>query len=116
MDRMPSALTSKIFEVDTLGEIKLVKPQPQIPPVPFTSNNSRRDRLRGWVRFADGVVVILSESLSALICGKAAKQIFHPYSPIPNVIDVGSVVTFVRVAALHDRSDLWDVFGGIYCH
>ena len=39
LDRMPSALTSKIFEVDTQGQIKLVKPQPHIPPVPFTSNN-----------------------------------------------------------------------------
>ena len=39
LDRYPSALTSKIYEVDTQGQIKLIKPQPQIPPVPFTSNN-----------------------------------------------------------------------------
>ncbi|MBK8464965.1 MAG: hypothetical protein IPL32_03970 [Chloracidobacterium sp.] len=39
MDRYPSALTSKIYEVDTQGQIKLVKPQPEIPPVPFISNN-----------------------------------------------------------------------------
>ena len=39
LDRWPSALTSKIYEVDTQGQIKLLKPQPEIPPVPFTSNN-----------------------------------------------------------------------------
>ncbi len=39
LDRWPSALTSKMYEVDTQGQIKLVKPQPVIPPVPFTSNN-----------------------------------------------------------------------------
>lgn len=39
LDRFPSPLTSKIYEVDAQGQIKLVKPQPVIPPVPFTSNN-----------------------------------------------------------------------------
>ncbi len=39
LDRWPSALTSKIYEVDAQGQIKLLKPQPEIPPVPFTSNN-----------------------------------------------------------------------------
>lgn len=39
MDRYPSPLTSKIYEVDEQGQIKLVKPQPQIPPIPLTSNN-----------------------------------------------------------------------------
>lgn len=39
LDRYPSYLTSKIYEVDTKGQIQLVKPQPEIPPVPFTSNN-----------------------------------------------------------------------------
>lgn len=39
MAQMPSPLTSTIYEVDANGEMKLVKPQPEIPPVPFTSNN-----------------------------------------------------------------------------
>jgi hypothetical protein len=39
MDRFPSPLTSKMFEVDTQGQIKLVKPQPVVPPVPFIGNN-----------------------------------------------------------------------------
>jgi hypothetical protein len=39
MDRYPSPLTSKIYEVDTQGQIQLVKPQPEIPPVPLISNN-----------------------------------------------------------------------------
>ncbi|MBK8467158.1 MAG: hypothetical protein IPL32_15155 [Chloracidobacterium sp.] len=39
MERYPSPLTSKIYEVDEQGQIKLVKPQPEIPPVPFTINN-----------------------------------------------------------------------------
>lgn len=39
IQRYPSPLTSKIFEVDTQGNISLVKVQPQIPPVPFVSNN-----------------------------------------------------------------------------
>ncbi|MEQ1646617.1 MAG: hypothetical protein ABL959_24395, partial [Pyrinomonadaceae bacterium] len=39
MDRYPSPLTSNIYEVDTQGNISLVKPQPQIPPMPLVSNN-----------------------------------------------------------------------------
>ncbi|MBV9240525.1 MAG: hypothetical protein JO314_00825 [Acidobacteria bacterium] len=39
MDRYPSPLTSKIYEVDTQGQIKLIKPQPEVPQVPLISNN-----------------------------------------------------------------------------
>ena len=39
MDRYPSPLTSKIYEVDTQGQIKLLKPQPEVPQVPLVSNN-----------------------------------------------------------------------------
>lgn len=35
MDRYPSPLTLDIYEVDTTGQIKLVKPQPEIPRVPL---------------------------------------------------------------------------------
>ncbi len=39
MDRYPSPLTSTIYEVDDKGQISVVKPQPEVPPVPFISNN-----------------------------------------------------------------------------
>lgn len=39
MQRYPSPLTSKIYEVDPQGQITLVKPQPEIPPMPLVSNN-----------------------------------------------------------------------------
>jgi hypothetical protein len=39
MSQMPSPLTSIIYEVGTNGEMSIVKPQPEVLPVPLVSNN-----------------------------------------------------------------------------